>query len=126
DLWVCGTNGYLRTFQGDALHHQAMGFRPEVQVCYEPTEGRIHLKLHNSGSLAGSVTVQPNAYRHDGPWTLQAAAGETATLHWDLADSGCWYDFTVRAEHFERRFAGRVETGAHGISDPAMALHLAT
>ena len=34
-----------------------------------------------------------------------------------------WYDFTVRVDGFEgyeRRFAGRVETGEDGVSDPAM------
>jgi hypothetical protein len=37
--------------------------------------------------------------------------------------SGNWYDFTVRVigqEAFARRFAGRVETGRHSLSDPAM------
>jgi phospholipase C len=28
----------------------------------------------------------------------------------------------VQASNFERRFAGRMESGQHGISDPAMAL----
>ena len=46
-------------------------------------------------------------------------------LHWDLAGSGRWYDFTVTADNLERRFAGRVETGKPSVSDPAMALHLA-
>ncbi len=35
------------------------------------------------------------------------------------------YDFSVTAEElpgFERRFAGRVETGRHGLSDPAMEI----
>ena len=35
-------------------------------------------------------------------------------------DSGAWYDITVSAEGFERRLAGRIETGRHSISDPAM------
>lgn len=43
---------------------------------------------------------------------------------WPLDESGHWDDFTVRVAElpaFTRRFAGRVETGDHGISDPAMA-----
>ena len=34
-----------------------------------------------------------------------------------------WYDFSVSlgaSSSFERRFAGRVETGEHGYSDPFM------
>lgn len=34
-----------------------------------------------------------------------------------------WYDFTVKVaglETFSRRFAGRMETGRHSLSDPAL------
>ena len=50
--------------------------------------------------------------------------GEQATLVLDLASSFHWYDFSITVagqENFERRLAGRVETGALGTSDPAMA-----
>ncbi len=124
ELWVYGTNGYVRSFAGDALAHDTAAFKPEVQVCYEPANGRIYLKLHNTGNETGRVTVQANAYRMDGPWMLEVAAAETGTLHWNLDESGSWYDFSVMSGSFERRFAGRVETGKHGISDPAMAAHL--
>ncbi|MCY1208702.1 Non-hemolytic phospholipase C [compost metagenome] len=124
DLWVYSTNGYVRSFQGDALAFDTAGFKPEVQVCYEPVDGQVYLKVHNSGKAAGKVTVTANAYRNDGPWTLEVAPGATGMLHWSLDKSGYWYDFTVSAGHTERRFAGRVETGKPGVSDPAMALHL--
>jgi phospholipase C len=41
----------------------------------------------------------------------------------DLRNSKGWYDLTVKVngiEGFEHRFAGRVETGKEGISDPFM------
>jgi phospholipase C len=41
-------------------------------------------------------------------------------MSWNLAASGQWYDFTVTAAAFTRRLAGRIETGADSISDPAM------
>ncbi|MDM0020824.1 phosphocholine-specific phospholipase C [Variovorax saccharolyticus] len=124
DLWVCGTNGYVRTFKGDAIAWDTADFKPEVQICYEPATGAVYLKVHNAGRAAGRVTVQANAYRNDGLWTLEVAAGATGQQHWNLDGSGHWYDFTVSAENFERRFAGRVETGKPSVSDPAMALHL--
>ncbi|WP_443089165.1 phospholipase domain-containing protein [Xylophilus sp.] len=40
-----------------------------------------------------------------------------------LGGSGNWYDFSVQCstqETFARRFAGRVENGRDGVSDPAM------
>ncbi|MPN06084.1 Non-hemolytic phospholipase C [bioreactor metagenome] len=95
-----------------------------MQVCYEPSTGAVYLKVRNTGRAAGRVTVKANAYRADSPQTLDIAAGATGELHWSLEDSGHWYDFTVSADGFERRFAGHVETGKASVSDPAMALHL--
>lgn len=40
------------------------------------------------------------------------------------AGTGRWYDLTVLSDHdaaFERRFAGHVENGRPGVSDPAIA-----
>ncbi len=124
ELWVYGTNGFVRTFKGDAIASSAADFQPEVQVCYEPVNGQVYVKVHNTGPKGGTATVQSNAYRTDGPWTLDVAAGATGVLNWDLGQSGRWYDFTVTAANFERRFSGRVETGKPSVSDPAMALHL--
>ena len=124
DLWVYSTNGFVRSFSGDAMAFDAAAFRPEVQVCYDPAAGDVYVKVHNNGSIDGEVTVQSNAYRTDGPWTLKAPKGDMGMLHWELKDSGHWYDFTVTAGNAVRRFAGRVETGKPTVSDPAMAMHL--
>jgi phospholipase C len=124
ELWVYGTNGFVRSFSGDAMASNSAAFKPEVQVCYDPAAGNVYVKVHNNGSADGTVTVQSNAYRTDGPWTLKAPKGDMGTLHWELKDSGHWYDFTVTADNVVRRFAGRVETGKPGVSDPAMAMHL--
>ena len=76
------------------------------------------------GTAVASLGIVSNAYRKDGPWTIEAPAGGVAEKHWELADSGRWYDFTVKGDGFERRFAGRVETGKPSVSDPAMATQL--
>ncbi len=46
-------------------------------------------------------------------------AGGRATRELSVTNSGSWYDFTVSGNRFERRAAGRLETGRHGVSDPA-------
>ena len=120
DLWVYGTNGFVRTFSGNS----ATGARLEAQVCYDVQQGAVYAKVANGGPAGARVTLQANAYRTDGPWQLDVPAGEVAQQHWGLADSGNWYDFTLLADGVERRFAGRVETGKHGVSDPAMATTL--
>jgi phospholipase C len=124
DLWVYSSNGFVRTFKGNSLQWAQAGFKPEVQVCYDPAAGNVYLKVHNRGSEAGQVSITSNAYFSEGPWTLAVPANGSAEQHWDLTRSAHWYDFSVTAAHFERRFAGRVETGRNGLSDPAMALHL--
>lgn len=66
------------------------------------------------------VKIVANAYRKDDPWTLRLPADELGERSWKLTDSGNWYDFTLTAAGFERRFAGRMENGKNLISDPAM------
>jgi len=126
DLWVLGPNGYHRHFQGDLSTQRASAVaEPEIRVCYDVAGGNVYLEMLNRGTAACTFTVRATAYRDDGPWTATVAAGEKAEQHWDLADSGQWYDFVVTCDadaSFQRRFAGRVETGKHGVSDPAMGV----
>ncbi|MNL16322.1 Non-hemolytic phospholipase C precursor [compost metagenome] len=120
ELWVYSSNGFVRTFSGNTQRGMAL----EVQVCYELAASTLYVKLANRGTATVQAALQANAYRSDGPWTLAVEPGAVAEQHWSIGDSGNWYDFTVAAEGFERRFAGRMENGRHGVSDPAMARHL--
>ncbi|SDV49690.1 phosphocholine-specific phospholipase C [Chitinasiproducens palmae] len=127
DLWVLGPNGFHRAFAGRVSTTAAA--RPELRVCYEPCDPPVvSLELRNDG-VAGSAdcvfTVRARAYRSDGPWTRTVAAGQQASVEFALGDSGQWYDFEVSTDAddgFQRRAAGRVETGRDAISDPAMGL----
>lgn len=58
-------------------------------------------------------------------WTVTVRAGGQSELHWQFDSTGHWYDFVVTTDSdasFSRRMAGRVETGRHSVSDPAMGL----
>ncbi|AXQ28914.1 phospholipase C, phosphocholine-specific [Solimonas sp. K1W22B-7] len=122
DLWVLGPNGFHRRFSGaGALSSAAI---PEVRVCYDIANGDISLKLRNEGTAACTFRVAANAYRSDGPWTFTVNPGQEIEHFWALGTSGAWYDLSVTVEgdgSFLRRVAGRVETGRHSVSDPAMA-----
>ncbi len=126
DLWVLGPNGYHRHFKGDLSRLRAGGTAvPEVRVCYDIANGNVYLEMLNAGQAAAKFTVRAKAYRDDGPWSATVAGGAKAELHWDLSSSGAWYDFVVSCDadaSWQRRFAGRVETGKHSVSDPAMGL----
>jgi len=61
----------------------------------------------------------------DDDWSVRLSGGDEETLRWRLDDTGQWYDFAVSCDAdpaFYRRFAGRVETGRHAVSDPAMGM----
>ncbi|WP_155193353.1 phospholipase domain-containing protein [Orrella sp. JC864] len=76
----------------------------------------------NMGDTRAELTVRANAYRSDGPWTYVVDPGMQVEPRWTL-DEHRWYDFTVSAGvGFERRFAGRLETGQDGVSDPEMGV----
>ena len=126
DLWVLGPNGYHRHFQGDLNALRAGGAAvPEVRVCYDIANGNVYLEMMNGGQAAAKFSVRARAYRDDGPWTATVQGGAKAELHWELAASGQWYDFAVTCDAdpaYYRRFAGRVETGKHSVSDPALGL----
>jgi phospholipase C len=119
DLMVFAPNGWLRQFQGAVSESQPA---PEAQVCYIPASGALVLKVRNPGSAAVQVSVADNVYGNGGPWTGSIAPGAVWEQTWPLTVSSQWYDFTLSVsglKTYARRFAGRVETGQDGISDPA-------
>lgn len=119
DLWVYSSNGFVRHFKGKAAVGGAHA-RPEASLHYDARERAVKLKLSNAGTRAVKFTVTREGRRHDHERSFNVAAGKTLEHEWNVADSGNWYDLTVQAENFERRFAGRLETGRHSVSDPMM------
>ncbi len=81
----------------------------------------VELTFTNQGS--GTVRLRlANAY--DGRTrTVTVRPGATVRHTVDLDRSRRWYDLTVTSESdpaFLRRFAGHVENGRPGVSDPAI------
>ncbi|WP_440533533.1 phosphocholine-specific phospholipase C [Variovorax sp. YR566] len=126
DLWVLGPNGFHRHFKGNLNTLRAGdAAQPEVRVCYDIANGNVYLNMRNDGKATCKLTIVAKAYRTDGPWTATVNGGANVDQPWDLAASGQWYDFAVTCDAdpaYYRRFAGRVETGKHTVSDPAMGL----
>ncbi|WP_025137095.1 phosphocholine-specific phospholipase C [Achromobacter sp. DH1f] len=124
DLWVLGPNGFHRHVAGRL---QAGAAPLTVQALYEAAGPRLRLTLRNPGGQARVVRIQANAYGYPGRADAALPAGAETLVDWDLARSGGWYDFSVHADDepgFVRRVAGRIETGAPSISDPAMGQEL--
>lgn len=114
-LWVYGPNGFVREFVGlAAARHVEFGLR------YHAENREIELIARNAGSRDVDVAIQSNAYGNVGSEVLRLARGRTASRRFSLVSSHCWYDFTVSHGDVRHRFAGRLETGEHGFSDPAI------
>lgn len=120
DLEVYGPNGFFRKYSG-SLHH----VEPELEVAYSNKDEGIVINLQHPGSAPLVVHVEAQAYEYPPLKPISLSPGEQKKIPIKLHRSHHWYDFAVKTEDGSvQRFAGRVETGNHGISDPAMAMHL--
>jgi phospholipase C len=115
DLWVLGPNGFHRQVRGVA---DAAG--AAVALALAPFNHALRVTLRNQGAAPCDVALKQLAYG-DAPvqWRTLAPGG-SARILLPLEEQQGWYDYAVQAGEWMRRFAGRLETGRHGISDPAM------
>lgn len=104
DFSVLGPNGFFRRFAGHGDDRIRAEFRaPEIF-------------LRNDG--LDTVTVR-NAY--DANWSTSAGPASELIVPLDLKATANWYDIMLKTSGgFMRQFAGRVEDGRPGLSDPLM------
>ena len=124
DLWVLGPERLPPPLQGrpepPARRRRAAARDPRrlPRAARRPApeaaqRGRARLRLHHH--------AQGLPQRRPVDRACQVAA--TKRSRWELDASGQWYDFDVTCDTdptFWRRLAGRIETGRHSVSDPAM------
>ena len=124
DLWVLGPNGFHRHFIGNVRAAPGEDHaQPEVHVRRDPSHHALIVTMTNSGERACTFVAEHLAYQEHAPHSVRVDGGHTAEWHARLHREHGWYDIRVsveNAEGYARRFAGRLETGRHGISDPAM------
>ncbi|WFB10701.1 phospholipase C, phosphocholine-specific [Streptomyces sp. LX-29] len=116
DLTVHGPNGFLRTFRGDGSATD-----PEVTARHDARGGRLRLTMTNPGTVDAHLTLT-DAYTGRSE-TFRVRAGRTVTHTVEPRRGRRWYDLSIASdtdEKFLRRFAGHVETGEPGVSDPAI------
>ncbi|WP_433454114.1 phosphocholine-specific phospholipase C [Streptomyces sp. CA-142005] len=115
DLAVHGPNGFLRVFKGKG---KTAG--PEATARHAGDD--LELTFTNKGS--GIVKLKVTNGYGGAPATVTVRPGATVKHTVDLTASKRWYDVTVTSEAdpaFLRGFAGHVENGRPGVSDPAIA-----
>jgi len=127
DIRVHGPNGFYRLFAGGgSLPKIYLNLDYEFNQEGKPS-GRLILRVLNMDGARGyKVQVSDNAY---GAKLLTRMLGKggseegSPSILLDLRPQSGWYDYSILVEGFEgyeRRYAGRVETGKDSISDPAM------
>ncbi len=124
DLSVYGPNGFFRAFKGalaDPLSVDCDYHRLNARS--STLSGSLLLQLSNTGTHPITVEITDNAYRAE-PLRRTVPArtsGEQVVI--PLNRSHRWYDLSVKISgnaSLEYRFAGRVETGEDGFTDPKM------
>jgi phospholipase C len=122
DLEVYGPNGYFCHFAGSSEDQQ-----PEVVLGYNHRKGGISLELVNDYPRARQVEISFPAYETSEPMKVNVPPKSRVKKEWLLTKSGNWFDVLVKGQSeqgYQRRYAGRVETGKDSISDPAMATEI--
>jgi phospholipase C len=116
DLWVYGPNGFVREFKGTFT-----GSSLEIRARYENHAPMLHLRIRNHGASLQRLMMTANAYLNLEPKSIVVRPGTWANQNWPAI--GGWYDVTIASEDRRTliaRFAGRIETGRDGVSDPAV------
>ncbi|HEY4934989.1 MAG TPA: alkaline phosphatase family protein, partial [Puia sp.] len=127
-LRIYGPNGFFREFKGSALDPLI-----DIECEYQTKEinkfkftGNIEIVMANPTSMPFRVVITDNAYKNLPVKKILHPADKNhgnMIVPIDLSKQFGWYDFTVKIignDLFEKRYAGRVETGETGYSDPYM------
>jgi phospholipase C len=118
DLSVHGPNGFFRRFAGGV---GASAANLTVATSYDLAQGGITLTVTNAGTASTLVTIVD---KYTGNSRQQVVApGVAFETYWSLHGSYSWYDLVITAgsdSSFSRHYAGHVETGADGVSDPLL------
>ncbi len=124
-LRIYGPNGFFREFIG-SKNDPLINIRCDYETINLKPTGNVELMLRNQSGKPVQISIVDNAYKSSViNKTVNPADVKNATLKIpiDLSKQFGWYDFSIRVEGndlFEKRFAGKVETGKAGFSDPFM------
>jgi len=121
-LRVYGPNGFYREFAGNSVDPEL-----EIKCRYgkvkKSTTATLEIHITNLGVKDYAIEIKDEAYDQSSQKKRIEPKGQL-TIKLDLAKSFGWYDFALKVAGsavFERRYAGRVETGESTFTDPAMA-----
>jgi phospholipase C len=121
-LSVHGPNGFFREFIG-SKNDSPVNISCTLQHARNDPKklsGNVEINLKNNGNT-NTIEITNHYTKTVQTKLVNTAASDTVVL--DLNKTYGWYDFTVNAKDnntFEKRYAGRVETGKESFTDPMM------
>ncbi|HEY5369181.1 MAG TPA: phospholipase C, phosphocholine-specific [Hanamia sp.] len=127
-LKVYGPNGFFREFMGDkndpliSIEFRYDGYKNNPQKF----TGNVILQFKNLSDKNHSIEINDNSYKNE-TRSLVLNKMDTKETVLNLKKSLNWYDISLKIKGnnlFEKRYAGRVETGDHSKSDPYMGRSL--
>ncbi len=113
-----GPNGFFRSFKG-SIQDPKINFQIQYDIL-KPSSPKLILKFENFDNKDVSVILQDEAYGRE-KLNIEVTAKSKDQVILDCGKTFGWYDFSLRTgDHFERKFAGRIETGQPSKTDPQM------
>jgi phospholipase C len=127
-LRVYGPNGFFREFRGRQTDPvlEVLGLYEQGKPKSNQPSGNVVLRLKNLDKGTLEIITTDNGYKTGNRSVLIGPVGSDIAVQDIVMDnnkSSGWYDFSVKIKgntEFERRYAGRVETGMAGRTDPLM------
>ncbi|MBB2205574.1 phosphocholine-specific phospholipase C [Gluconacetobacter takamatsuzukensis] len=119
EVTVHAPNGFYRRFRG-----RQGGLRLQAECRYLHAPGK-DLVLRVTNTTPRTVTVACALANQRTRQTLRLPPGRAAEAAFNLAADAMWYDLTLTSPaepELAYQFAGRVETGRPGITDPTMGI----
>ncbi|TLY50230.1 MAG: phospholipase C, phosphocholine-specific [Gammaproteobacteria bacterium] len=119
DFAVHGPNGFYRRFVGHARGAGLGVPDPDARIAVDAANNLVTLRLNNPSNAPIKLRVVDVYGGSDTAYTL--APAQSIARHFDLGASFNWYDLSVSDDSgngFRRHFAGHVENGKDGVSDP--------
>jgi phospholipase C len=124
-LRVYGPNGFYREFKGSS-HDPMVNIFCEYQtstINKAKLTGNIEIMMLNPTNTPQTILIADNVYKNPPIKTILQPDSGNVIIPIDLSKNFGWYDITIKIfgnDLFEKRYAGRVETGEQGFTDPYM------
>ncbi|UAY55647.1 phosphocholine-specific phospholipase C [Arachidicoccus terrestris] len=121
DLWqgasfclqLHGPNGFFRSWQGK----KKSGI-PAIRISYQKGKD-LAIEMKNTVGRSLTISIKDNSYGAAAR-DIRLEAGALMTIAWPAEKSYGWYDFSIVHPDFECQYAGRIEDGEPGKTDPLM------